>query len=318
MIMSILLYAQTTAIPDPNFEQALIELGYDTGTPDGVVPTSNINTVDMLEIANKNISSLTGIEDFSALNYLDCSENLLTSLNLTQNGGLANLLCQDNSLSDLNTTQNASLLVLYCQNNNISSLDLSINTHLVELDCSNNQLTSLDVSDNNDLNLLYCGSNQITSLDLRQNVVLQYFWCNSNNLSSLNIKNGNNTNIWDFVALNNPNLTCIEVDDASYSSGMWFNIDTWASFSENCPALSIDEFGVSSFSMYPNPVHELMIIDLTENATYSVLDLGGQIVKKGTFKNGENELDLSNLTSGFYFIKVEANERSITKKFIKA
>jgi len=30
-------FAQQTAIPDSNFEQALIDLGYDSGTPDGTV-----------------------------------------------------------------------------------------------------------------------------------------------------------------------------------------------------------------------------------------------------------------------------------------
>lgn len=53
--------AQTTAIPDANFEQALIDLGYDTGSPDGVVPTANVDTIISLYIWAKNISDLTGI-----------------------------------------------------------------------------------------------------------------------------------------------------------------------------------------------------------------------------------------------------------------
>ena len=40
-----------TLIPDANFEQALIDLGYDTGIPDGLVPTSSINTVTVLSIS---------------------------------------------------------------------------------------------------------------------------------------------------------------------------------------------------------------------------------------------------------------------------
>ena len=43
-------FAQNTLIPDPNFEQKLISLGYDSGTPDGSVPTANIlgNALSML------------------------------------------------------------------------------------------------------------------------------------------------------------------------------------------------------------------------------------------------------------------------------
>jgi len=80
--------AQTTAIPDANFEQALIDLGYDTGVPDGVVLTDSINTVTSLHIENQSISDLTGIEDFTALWQLFCQGNSLVNLNLSQNSNL--------------------------------------------------------------------------------------------------------------------------------------------------------------------------------------------------------------------------------------
>ena len=48
-------FAQTTNIPDSNFEQALIDLNYDTGIADGTVPTINIANVTTLNIANKEI-----------------------------------------------------------------------------------------------------------------------------------------------------------------------------------------------------------------------------------------------------------------------
>ena len=53
LLASINAFAQTTSIPDANFEQALIDLGYDTGTPDGTVPTANIKGVISLIIPNK-------------------------------------------------------------------------------------------------------------------------------------------------------------------------------------------------------------------------------------------------------------------------
>ncbi len=36
---------ELVSIPDANFEQALIDLGYDTGTPDGSVPSANISSI---------------------------------------------------------------------------------------------------------------------------------------------------------------------------------------------------------------------------------------------------------------------------------
>jgi len=49
-------FSQTTEIPDPNFEQALIDLGYDTAPIDGSVLTANISGVTYLEIDNRDIA----------------------------------------------------------------------------------------------------------------------------------------------------------------------------------------------------------------------------------------------------------------------
>ena len=77
-------FGQTTAIPDANFEQALIDLGYDSGSPDGIVNTANINSINYLNIRDKNISDLSGIEDFQSLESLFCDSNQLTGLDLTK------------------------------------------------------------------------------------------------------------------------------------------------------------------------------------------------------------------------------------------
>ena len=98
VLLSNIIAAQTTAIPDPNFEQALINLGYDTGTPDGQVLTANINSVTSLEVINKFISDLTGIEDFTALTTLECYQNQFTYLDLTQNINLTTFACEENNL----------------------------------------------------------------------------------------------------------------------------------------------------------------------------------------------------------------------------
>ncbi len=79
-----------TYIPDDNFEQALINLGYDN-VLDDYVATANINTVTVLQIPNVNIADLTGIEDFTALTYLNCYNNQLTTLDV-RNGNNTNFV----------------------------------------------------------------------------------------------------------------------------------------------------------------------------------------------------------------------------------
>ena len=255
--LSNLVIGQTTAVPDVNFEQALINLGYDFGTPDGSVITANIDTVATLNIMNNNISDLTGIEDFAALNHLNCYGNLLTSINVTQNSALNILRCTYNQLTSLNVTQNVDLTELSCAANQLTNLDVTQNSDLTFLNCANNLLTSLDVTQNNLIDTLYCELNQLTSLnvtqntdlivlfcftnvvltslDVSQNILLTKLYCEENALTCLNLKNGNNTNLNNnFAASNNPNLTCIEVDDVAWSNANWFGIDAQTSFSTNC------------------------------------------------------------------------------------
>jgi len=76
--------SQNTFVPDDNFEQALIDLGYDKGPLDDYVPTVKISYILILRLENKNISDLTGIEDFTSLGILDCEGNNLTSVDLSK------------------------------------------------------------------------------------------------------------------------------------------------------------------------------------------------------------------------------------------
>ncbi|MCK5338462.1 MAG: leucine-rich repeat domain-containing protein, partial [Bacteroidales bacterium] len=150
LLCSIILQGQTTAIPDANFEQALIDLGIDSdGTINQSVATSNISGLTALNVYNKNITDLTGIEGFISLTNLLCYNNQLTSLDLSQNTALIRLYCQNNQLTSLDVSQNIALIQLYCNNNQLASLDVTQNTALTFLICHSNQLTCLDMRNGN-------------------------------------------------------------------------------------------------------------------------------------------------------------------------
>ncbi|MCD6596063.1 MAG: BspA family leucine-rich repeat surface protein, partial [Bacteroidales bacterium] len=82
-----------TYVPDDHFEQALIDLGYDDVLDDHVL-TTNISGVTSLDIHGKQITDLTGIEEFTALTSLNCSDNNLTWLDI-KNGANSILLSFD-------------------------------------------------------------------------------------------------------------------------------------------------------------------------------------------------------------------------------
>ena len=104
------------------------------------------------------ITSLKGIEYFTALTSLDCSYQDLTELDLSRNTGLTSVLCYGNQLTELDLSANTQLIELDCSSNEITHLDVSSNHHLEKLSCYHNRLTSLDLSRNNKLTYTYCDS----------------------------------------------------------------------------------------------------------------------------------------------------------------
>ena len=203
-------FSQTTLIPDPNFEQALIDLGYDTAPINGSVPTANISGVTELQVYQAGIADLTGIEDFTALTELECWGNDLTSLDVSNNTALTYLYSGINELTSLDVSNNLALTYLDCDNNQLTSLDVSNNTALTYLYCFSNELTSLDVSNNTSLTDLNCGNNQLTSLDVSNNTALTYLICEGNQLTSLDVSN--NTSLTDLNCYNNQ-LTSLDVSN---------------------------------------------------------------------------------------------------------
>lgn len=210
-----------TLIPDAKFEDKLIALGIDRDGKNGKVATESIATLTSLDVSSSSIANLTGIKDFTALTYLDCGWNIITSLDISKNIALTTLACYGNKLT---------------------TLDVSQNLALVNLQCWNNQITSLDVSKNISLTRLGCSSNKMNILDVSKNVALSYFSCFNNKLTSLNLKNGTNTLITNgnIELSSNPDLRCIAVDDSTYSNTNWANKkDTTAFFSSyDCSTIS--------------------------------------------------------------------------------
>ena len=235
VFLSANLFGQNVYIPDANFKAYLVGNSLINTNNDAEIQLSEANAFTGTILCNDlSISDLTGIEAFTALTFLECSFNELTSIDVSSNTALTFLDCSGNNLTSLDVSSNTALTYLVCYSNQLTSLDISNNTALTLLSFSNNQIISLDLSNNTFLTDLYCEYNQLTSLDVSNNTVLIRLHCFFNQLECLNIKNGNNNNMIIFLADANPNLTCIEVDDAEWSTANWDVIDDASSFSEDC------------------------------------------------------------------------------------
>jgi len=334
-----------TRIPDVNFEQALINLGIDSdGIINQSVATSDISNVTILnQISDLGISDLTGIEDFKSLTVLNCSMNKINILDISQNTNLTNLdvssnqltnldislnmkltelVCEGNQLKTLITSGANELRSLYCGINQLSNINISQNIKLELLECYENVLIGLDVNNCHLLKRFLCGGNQLTSIDLSHNSNLQTFGCEDNQLTSLDAKNGNNS-ILNIYAINNPLLTCIQVDDektansgeAPYDS---WSIDTTVSYSEDCENyLGLnDEILINTINLYPNPVTGYFVIEsklhIIKVEIYSVL---GQKLKE--VNSDFDFLTTADLLRGIYMIRIYSEKGIAIKKLIK-
>ena len=158
------------------------------------------------------IKDLTGVEYFTSLEELICSNNQITKLDLSKNRALKGLWCDNNLLTELDLSQNTYLTSVNCDNNLLTELDLRCNTGLRSIYCSGNQLVKLDFSNkqtlyelncsNNHLTELIfsnitsqiwyvfdCSNNYLTNLDVSDYLYLESLSCNDNHLTELNIKN---------------------------------------------------------------------------------------------------------------------------------
>ena len=126
-----------TNFPDANFRKYLLEQDYGS---DGVLTETEIAEITYMDLYGTDIENLKGIGYFKGLEYLACTSNKLTSLDVSE--------CSN-------------LRMLHCSLNKLTSLDVSGCSMLNALYCNANQLTSLDMSGCSELYLLYVYQNKI-------------------------------------------------------------------------------------------------------------------------------------------------------------
>lgn len=317
--ISAISFAQITNIPDSNFEQALIDLGIDSdGVINGQVLTSDIETVTNLNINNKGIQDLTGIEGFASLENLDVSFNMFQSLSFAQNLALRELVFDHSS--------------------NLMNIDISNNINLEVLRSSYSLLTQFDITNSPNLRELILGepapsaNHGIEYLDLTQNNMLQKLQLiNLENLSMADLRSGNNTILTDVLVECSIDggffcepYPCFMVDDLSAAQNNQFPYSEWEVmliYSADCTA-GLNENELSKFSIHPNPAKNQLFLNSKKpagNLKVKIFNIEGKLLstQNVAFEN-QTSINVSQLTSGIYFLNIEdENGKTEVKKFIK-
>ncbi len=328
--------AQIINIPDANFKNALVNtLCVDTngdGTYDSNADINNDGEIDLFEaesivfglrVIYQNISSLDGIQYFINLQRLNCGNNNISDLSLNNNVNLEWLACEYNQIINLDLSENQNLKTLYCGNNQMVNLNLSNANKLRALHCSNNNIENIDISDCIELVHIYADNNNLESFDIGQSPIVDILMLRNNNLTTLNIKNNYTRGLSYIKTGGNPNLGCIQVDDINYPATRNCSDNHWCTgpplqnpnsyYSEDC-SLGTAEFGNLEFSIYPNPVKDVLTVNSQESIDFlKIYSTNGKLLKEAT----ESSINVSELASGLYFVMVSIDGSTDTKKFIK-
>lgn len=144
--------------------------------------------LNYLDCANNKLTTLD-VTPYTELSYLACEYNRFIALDVTANTKLATLSCNANQLSSLNLTFNVNLTALTSTGNPIGALDLTTNTKLARLICAANQLSTLNLSTNTKLTDVYCNDNSLSTLDISANLLIRTLECSNNYLTGLDTTN---------------------------------------------------------------------------------------------------------------------------------
>lgn len=173
-----------TADFDPAFAQALQTIGIVADATH--ITAGEVKNVTTLDVNGQLLTSLKGIEHFAELTSLNCLNNQLTSLVLS-NPKLTEVNCNANAITELNLSGCPVLSKLECQLNSLGTLDLTGYRALTHLNCDYTGLTELNIGVCPTLTYLNCGDNELTSLDLSQNGALTFLAVSNTTLTELDL-----------------------------------------------------------------------------------------------------------------------------------
>jgi len=311
--------AQITLIPDPKFEQFLINEGIDS---DGVI-NGQILTADALAVTKMYIHSnmvwynpdeyikdVTGLESFINLDSLSIQE--------TNVGGE-----WDNPVNTIDISELMNLKYFYSSSNNLTYIDFSNNT-LLEVVWLNNggdvypidMITNIDLSNNPNVHTLRMEG--ATKINLKNG--------NNNENMHINVSCGH---CWGGDYGYDPDVptygtVCIEVDNAELALNNQYPYSEWSiyhqfvgvTYSDNVAECVLNKptFSQSNIKIYPNPVSDILYFDTDQHINNVILFdmLGRKIVEQNNTKN----ISVSDLQKGSYILKLFSDKGVQTEKIV--
>lgn len=286
----------------------------------------HLNTIDILSIIYTNIRSLTGLENLKRSQRVSISQNrLLTGLNEIKNLHFSNLvsISYNDSLINLSGLSGDSLMHIIIVGNkkikNLTGLESSFCDRLDLYDVNLNSFSGHNLKNLKSLDLI--NINTLDSLFFSNLEKIQIF--TSPKIFSLQALNSLSS-IKQIGLYFNKNLSacsteliCKKLENPDFSLKVELNSNGCNSVEEvrkKCTTNIEDESVIKQIEVYPQPcVNEIFIREPIESSEYVITNMEGKIIQSGqTFGN----IDISNLSKGFYVLQLYLNtKKMVTKPF---
>jgi hypothetical protein len=109
-------------------------------------------------------------------------------------------------------------------------------------------------------------------------------------------------------------MAIADVADGIYDSGIFLKAQSMKSYNGT---VGIDNIQEDHFSIFPNPAKDKIEITVPQKSEIQILNTEGQVLKNISGIQNQVSIDVSDLASGIYFIRIDNNDENFIKKFAK-
>ncbi len=132
---------------------------------------------------------------------------------------------------------------------------------------------------------------------------------------------GNEANLGAYWNLNDGSATTANDGTANNYDGTLKNGTTWITTTNACNGLNINEVSETQdlLLIFPNPTSDNITFEnqFNESVQVTIFDVSGKSVGSYLLHPSQNSINVSNLSSGIYFVEIKNNQSRQISKFVK-
>lgn len=256
------------------------------------------SSLQFLHVGGNQLKSLN-VESASGLEHLVCSNNEITALDLKKNKELKYLSAYMNFLNDIQVDGLSKLEVLYVNQTLIKNINLTGCDNLVQFWIDDTGLKQLTMPERYDhLRALFLRNCRL-SVDALEQIFDKLPDVNNEIINSDN-------EVWmrRVKIARTPNVAGIIHLDSAEKKGWIFDVEG---------VKGIEELELSdAFKLYPSIATDYVMVETDGKPSRAyIFDLNGVCVKQLFLHNSLQQIDLSDMEAGVYFLKIESRDSAL-------